>query len=74
MGALCAVKCYNISTIIHAPKGEEEVDITTLLYHEKKNVFNTNIWALNECVVFYFSMLLYTNYLDSCRVVGGYMY
>ena len=37
MGALCVVKCDNISTIIHAPKEEEgEVDIATLLYHEEE--------------------------------------
>ena len=71
MGALCALKCFNISVIIHATKVEkEEVGTTTLLYHMKKNVFNTNIWDMNEFVLFYFSMLLYTKYLDSCGVVG----
>ena len=36
MGALCAVKCFNISTIIHATKEEKrEVGTTTLLYHEE---------------------------------------
>ena len=71
MGALCALKCFNISVIIHATKVErEEVGTTTLLYRTKRNVFNTNIWDMNEFVLFYFSMLLYTKYLDSCGVVG----
>ena len=55
MGALCALKCFNISVIIHATTVEkEEVGTTTLLYHKKKNVFNTNIWDMNEFVLFIF--------------------
>ena len=68
MGALCALKCFNISVIIHATNVEKEE--VGMLYHTKKNVFNTNIWDMNEFVLFYFSMLLYTKYLDSCGVVG----
>ena len=70
MGALCAVKCFNISTIIHATKEEKrEVGTTTLLYHEEDCLQHKYLGYEWVCT-FYFSTLLYTKYLDSCGVVG----
>ena len=57
--------------IIHATRREKgEVGTTTLLYHEEECIQHKYL-GYEWVGTFYFSMLLYTKYLDSCGVVGG---
>ena len=70
MGALCAVKCFNISTIIHATKEQErEVGTTTLLYHEEDCLQHKYLGYEWVCTFLFFNVVVYkiSGFMWSCR-------